>query len=112
MLDVYHKCLERNIYVPNVLDEHIIIYLKLGTGVLLRDDKYAYVFVLNKDCAKINFNPYKLYPVEIQYLQFMNNYPETLTGLVWNNMFVKYRNINTDQLKKLEHAINLDMFKY
>ena len=82
MLDIYEQCFERNIYVPKILDEYIIIYLKLGTGVLLRDDKYAYVLVLNKDCVKINFNPYKLRPIKIQYLQIMNNYPETLTGLV------------------------------
>ena len=111
MLTIYEQCLERNIYVPRIFDEYIIIYLKLGSGVLLCDEKYAYVFVLNKDCAKINFNLYKLNIIMSQYLQLMNNYPEHSTGLVYKNMFVRYKSININQLKKLEHAINLNMFK-
>ena len=35
MNSIYSQCLEHNIYIPRVLDKHIIIYLKLGTGVFI-----------------------------------------------------------------------------
>ena len=96
------------IYAPEILDERIIVYLKCGGGVLLKYTKYVYVLKLTENNLGWTVNPYKLTPVDLNQCRFTNS---CATKIIYQKMYTTFMYIDYDDLNKLEHAFNLNMFK-
>lgn len=107
------ELLKIDIWCPNILDESIIVYLNLGSRVLLTDKIHAYLLWLDQEYHSSFVSPYKLYPVtseDIMISPWDDQFG--MPRIKWNNQYVMMIPIDTSFRDKLEHAINLNMFKH
>ena len=110
---IQKELLENNIWCPNILDESIIVYLNLGMMVLLTDGKHPYLLYLNPKVGSNYLSPYKLHPIIAEEVIF-SSYQDQFGNkrIKWQNQYAQIIPINTNFRDKLEHAINLNMFKH
>lgn len=81
--------------------------------VLLTDGKHPYLLCINSKCSSSYLSPYKLRPIISD--EVIETDIHTIFGnkvIRWHNQYPSIIEVNTDYRDKLEHAINLNMFKH